>query len=193
MTKISLTDFPLKVELFDGSTLELRNSPIIGRKAIQDNYILNTSVGHLEGFNRNANIEQGTILYQASSDINLDATPPILGVSPTSIFDQDPLITLESFEERPYSMYSLQGLNPATGIPSINLSGAIFNSFPSASVLQVQGSVNPLGNFPDSGKVQLNNDVITYTGKTTNTLTGITRSNPSATHTAGDYMRTISV
>ncbi len=42
-------------------------------------------------------------------------------------------------------------------------------------------------------QVQLNNDVITYTGKTTNTLTGITRSNPSATHTAGDYMRTISV
>lgn len=193
MATISLTSFPIEVELENGTIVKVNNFTLSPRKSIQQNYITNNSVGFFQSYDDNSYVERGTITYQMSSDINLDSSPPVVGISSTSIFDQDPLITLETFYDRPYSTYTVSSLRDSFGIPSINLSGAKFSSFPTPSVLQVQGSSNPLQKFPTSGKVQLNNDVITYTGKTNTTLTGIVRSNPTATHQVGDYLRTISV
>lgn len=186
---------PFSVELNNGiDTIEVNNLETTSK--ISNNYITNVSVGYFETYENNALCEIGTIFYQMNDDINEDSVPPLVGISSSSIFDQDQLITLETFYERPKSTYTISNKRDSVGIPSINYSGAQFDSFPSGTVLQVIGSINPLGNFPSSGKVQLNNEVISYTGKTSNTLTGVLRAQDgtsSGTHSNGDYLRTISV
>lgn len=185
---------PFSVELNNGFEVKVNNLETTSK--ISDNYITNNSVGYFETYEKNSLCEIGTIFYQMVDDINQDFSPPLVGVTSTSIFDQDQLITLETFFERPKSTYTISNKRDSVGIPSVNYSGAIFDSFPSGSVLQVVGNINPLGNFPSSGKIQLNNEIISYSGKTSNTLTGILRGQDGttvATHTNGDYLRTITV
>ena len=190
---------PFEVELNNGFTVEVNN--LESTSKISENYITNNSVGYFETYDNNALCESGTIQYQMIADINGDASPPTVGISSTSIFDQDPLITLETFFERPKSTYTISNKRDSFGIPSINLSGATLDFFQNADtelVVQFSGlTPNPLGNFPTSGRLQLNKEVLSYTGITGGTtFTGVTRDVENTgpyTHTTGDYLRSVSV
>jgi hypothetical protein len=186
---------PLEVLLINDTIIGVQNldyySPLLAT------YTTGPNIGNWESFDLEHNCESGTITYQSIGNINNDSNPPLLFISPVSIFDQDPTLTLETFFARPKSIIDIKNLrrNGAV-IPSVNYSGALFSSFPSASVLQVQGSNNPLQKFPTSGKIIINKEVISYTGKTTNTLTGVSRAQDGSvlgTHNSGNYLRTISI
>ncbi len=186
---------PIEILLINDTTIGVQNldyySPLLAT------YTTGPTIGNWESFDLGHHCESGTIRYQSSGDINDDSIPPLLFISPVSIFDQDPTLTLETFFSRPKSTIDIRNTrrNGAV-IPSVNYSGALFSSFPSATVLQVQGSNNPLQKFPSSGKIILNKEVISYTGKTTNTLTGISRAQDGSvlgTHSSGNYLRTITI
>jgi hypothetical protein len=186
---------PIQVLLFDGTLIGVNNlyyySPIL------DTYTTGPSIGNWESFDLEHNCESGTIRFQSSKDINLDSNPPLLYISPVSIFDQDSTLTLETFFSRPKSIIDIKNTK-LTGIvlPSINLSGALFDTFTSPTILRVQGSNNPLQKFPSSGKILINKEVISYTGKTSNTLTGVIRAQDgtvSTTHASGSYLRTVTI
>lgn len=194
---------PVSVQLIDGTDLKVSNVQTTTRNdfnVVKNGSIPYVSVGFHEAYDRNAVCESGTITYQMVSDINGDASPPLVGISSTSIFDQDPLITFETYFDRPKNSQTSQRVSSSVGIPSINLSGATFDSFQSGDTeLVVQSSAstpNPLGNFPASGRLQLNKEVLEYTGRTATTFTGVSRDVESTgpyTHTAGDYLRSISI
>lgn len=194
MASISLNQ-PIEVLLEDDTLIRVNNLSTYSE--VLDTYAVGPTIGNWGIFDRNHHAESGTITIQASEDINGDGNPPLLFVTPNSIFDQDQTLTLETFYERPNSLIDINNVNRSgITIPSINYSGALFDAFPSSSVLRVQGSGNPLEKFPQSGKIIINKEVISYTGKTLNTLTGILRAQDGTsqiTHTGGDYLRTIAV
>jgi len=203
MATINLSS-PVAVQLISGADIEVRNvqtTSISDYNLIKTGSIPYVSVGFHEAYDRNALCESGTITYQMISDVNGDSNPPLVGISSTSIFDQDPLITLETYFDRPKNSQTSQKLSSSVGIPSINLSGATFDFFQAGDtelVVQFSGlTPNPLGNFPSSGKLQLNKEVLTYTGISGGTtFTGGSRDVESTgpyTHTAGDYLRSISI
>jgi len=203
MTSINFSA-PIEVELNSGLTTTVNNLLYQTRTLNKffNNYITSVSVGYFETYDRNALCEAGTINYQMVSDVNGDANPPLVGISSTSIFDQDPLITLETYFDRPYSTYTTQNKRTGgPGIPSINLSGAQFDRFQNANtelvVLSTATAPNPLGNFPPAGRLQLNKEVLSYTGITAgDTFTGVTRDIDGTgpyTHTSGDYLRSITI
>ena len=105
-------------------------------------------------------------------------------------------LTLNDFQQKVVTSYTLTGLYYNLGYPSIADSGAILNNTmtTTSTVLSVQNpsSANPLNKFPTSGYIRIGNELISYTGKTTTSLTGITRSvnGVSETHAVGDYLRT---
>lgn len=200
MSTISLTH-PTSVLLFNNTTLKVDNLAFTSK--IYPTYLNNISIGYFASFDINKFAEVGTITYQSSTDINGDSNPPILPVSAATYYDYSSAygtLTLETFYERPFSTYTINNERHSIAIPSVNLSGATFSSFTSGgTVLNVQTTVagsNPLQKFPTSGKILLNREIISYTGKTNTTLTGISRAQDGTTqgtHTAGDYLRTISL
>lgn len=194
MSSISLSQ-PIEVLLEDDTLIRVNN--LESYSEILDTYSTGPTIANWGSFDRNHNAESGTITFQSSSDINGDGNPPLLFVTPNSIFDQDQTLTLETFYERPDSIIDINNVNKSGAvIPSINYSGALFDTFVSSDVLRVQGTNNPLQKFPTSGKIILNNEVMSYQNKTTNTLTGVVRSQDGTsqqTHNSGDYLRTITV
>lgn len=200
MSTINLTN-PTEVQLANGTNIKVSN--LTTRSETYETYLNNLSIGYWSSFDTNKFAEVGTITYQSSSNINEDGVPPVLPVSAATYYDYATAygtLTLETFYERPFSSYTINNERFSIGIPSINLSAARFSSFTSGgTVLNVQTTVvgsNPLQKFPSSGKILLNKEVISYTGKTNTTLTGITRAQDGtvqATHNSGDYLRTISV
>lgn len=200
MSTISLTH-PTTVLLFDDTTIKVDN--LSSSSTVYETYLNNLSVGYFSSFDINKFAEVGTITYQSSSDINGDSNPPVLPVSAATYYDYSSAygtLTLETFYERPFSTYTINNERYSIAIPSVNLSGARFSSFTSGgTVLNVQTTTagsNPLQKFPSSGKVLLNKEVISYTGKTSTTLTGISRAQDGTTqgtHVSGDYLRTISL
>ena len=106
-------------------------------------------------------------------------------------------LILKDLEKQNNSSYLLSGVYYNAGYPSISESGAILNTnmtttSTSLSVQTVNGSSTTLSKFPSSGYIRIGNEVISYTGKTTVSLTGITRSVNGVveTHSVGDYLRT---
>lgn len=202
MTTINFSA-PIEIELNSGLTANVNNLLYQTRDLNNffNNYITSVSVGYFETYNRNAVCEAGTIQYQMVSDVNGDGSPPLVGISATSIFDQDSLITFETYFDRPYSTYTSQNKRTgAPGIPSINLSGAQFDRFQNANtelvVLSTALTPTPLENFPPTGRLQLNKEVVSYTGKSGDTFTGVTRDIDGTgpyTHTSGDYLRSITI
>lgn len=202
MATINLSS-PIAVQLISGAEIEVNNlqTSVNDYNVVKNTSIPYVSVGFHEAYDRNALCESGTITYQMVSDVNGDASPPLVGISSTSIFDQDPLITFETYFDRPKNSQTSQRVNSSVGIPSINLSGATFAFFQAGDtelVVQFSGlTPNPLGNFPSSGRLQLNKEVLTYTGISGGTtFTGVSRDVESTgpyTHTAGDYLRSISI
>lgn len=200
MSTISLSH-PVTVLLNDNTTIKVDN--LSSTSVIYDTYLNNLSIGYFTSFDINKFSEVGTITYQSSTDINGDNNPPVLPISTATYYDYSAAygtLTLETFYERPFSTYTINNERYSIAIPSINLSGAKFSSFTSGgTVLNVQttsvGS-NPLEKFPVSGKILINKEVISYTGKTNTSLTGILRAQDGTTqvtHTSGDYLRTISI
>lgn len=200
MSTISLNS-PTTVLLYNDTTIKVDN--LTTTSSTYKNYLNNLSIGYYSSFDINKFAEVGTITYQSSTDINGDSIPPLLPVSAATYYDYSTAygtLTLETFYERPFSTYTINNERYSIAIPSVNLSGALFSSFTSGgTVLNVQTTVagsNPLQKFPSSGKILINREVISYTGKTNTTLTGISRAQDGTvqgTHTSGDYLRTISV
>jgi len=187
---------PVKILLQDNTEITVTNQRAATKQARE--YGVTTSVGYNEIFDKNQLHEKGTITYQAISDINGDASPPVISISGNTIYDQDPITTLEDFATRQKSRLSVSNRNNSFGIPSINLSGALFDSIV-GSTLTVQQSVggsNPLEKFPTQGKIQINKEVISYTSKTTTTLDGISRAQDGTSveiHAPGDYLRSFTI
>ena len=122
---------PVSVQLIDGTDLKVSNVQTTTRKdfnTVRSGSIPYVSVGFHEAYDRNAVCESGTITYQMVSDINGDASPPLVGISSTSIFDQDPLITFETYFDRPKNSQTSQRVGSSVSVPSINLSGAQFDA-----------------------------------------------------------------
>ena len=102
-----------------------------------------------------------------------------------------PSLTIKDFEERPNSSITLGGAVFNLAIPSINSIGA-FVTF-SMSESQTTIFVQSTASFPTSGKLLIGNEVVSYTNKTSTSFTGVTRgvdNTISASHSAGDYLRT---
>ena len=106
-------------------------------------------------------------------------------------------LSLNDFQQVKFTSYISTGVYYNGGYPSISESGAILNTnmtttSTSLSVQTVNGSSTVLSKFPSSGYIRIGNEVISYTGKTTVSLTGITRSVNGVveTHSIGDYLRT---
>lgn len=200
MSKISL-NHPTEVLLFDDTIITVEN--LSTTSVIYETYLNNLSVGYFKSFDTNKFAEVGTIKFQSSNDINGDGNPPLLPVSAATYYDYSSsygTLTLETFFDRPFSTYTINNERYSIGIPSVNLSGATFSSFGSGeTIINVQTSSagsNPLEKFPSSGKILLNKEVISYTGKTNTSLTGISRAQDGTvqeSHSPGDYLRTISV
>lgn len=191
---------PVEIELFDTTIVVATNvRTSISENIVSKNYIQQNSVGYWETYNLNGIADVGTISYQMVSDINGDASPPVVPISSGCIFDQDPDLTFESFSERSNSAINQRNAQGLTGIPTTNFSGALLDNISGTSpnaVVTVQGSNNPLEKFPSSGKILLNREVLSYTSKTNTTLVGVTRGVDGSieeVHTNGDYLRTISL
>lgn len=106
-------------------------------------------------------------------------------------------LIIEDLEKRKNSSYLLSGAYYNAGYPSISESGAILNTnmtttSTSLNIQTVNGSSTTLSKFPPTGYIRIGKEVISYTGKSTVSLTGIIRSvnGVAETHSIGDYLRT---
>ena len=106
-------------------------------------------------------------------------------------------LIIEDLEKRKNSSYLLSGAYYNAGYPSISESGAILNTnmtttSTSLNIQTVNGSSTTLSKFPPTGYIRIGKEVISYTGKTATSLTGIIRSvnGVAETHSIGDYLRT---
>lgn len=102
-----------------------------------------------------------------------------------------PSLTIRDFEERSNSSITLSGAVFNLAIPSINSVGA-FIAF-SASDSQNTIFVLSTSKFPTSGKLLIGTEIVSYTGKTSTSFTGVVRGIDATTaqsHSAGSYLRT---
>lgn len=191
---------PVTIRLQDGSEIEVANLDYY-QNWLANRYSKSSppTIGNWNSFSKNANVEYGTITHQMTIDINGDGNPPVVPISPSCIFDQSSTLTLDTFTDRPYSTITRDNKPGGIAIPSINLSGAFFQSFPSPDILQVQSTTgNPIEKFPEQGKILINNEVISYNGKSTSSpwqLLNIVRqedNSPDGSPISGDYLITIS-
>lgn len=108
--------------------------------------------------------------------------------------------TLKDLENKNLSSYLISGVYYNAGYPSISESGAILNTNMTtiSTTLTVFASTinsSALSKLPSIGYIIIGKEVISYTGKTTTSLTGIVRSVNGVieTHSIGDYFRTINL
>jgi hypothetical protein len=115
-----------------------------------------------------------------------------------SISLAQPTLIIKDFEERPNSSITTSNIVFNLGLPSINSPGALIanNINSTQTFIEVQASAtNPkaLQYFPDSGKLIIGKEIVTYTAKTQTTFTGVVRGVDNTTaesHNAGDYLTT---
>jgi len=122
-----------------------------------------------------------------------------LGVSDASIDDQVlgtfdlryPFMTIEDFEVRKNSNFALSGDRFDSVVPSINEYATELSSdllLSETSIISVVGT----SGFPSSGKLYVGNEIISYTGKTSTTFTGLSRGQNGTNAqnwTSGQYIR----
>ncbi len=115
-----------------------------------------------------------------------------------------PTLTIEDFTRRALSKYTIGGETVKFGIPTITEFGALLDGdiTSSSSTINIKYSLplvdltaenNPIKNFPDSGKLLIGNEVVSYTGKTFTSFTGVIRGIDGTTaqsHLDDDYLRT---
>jgi hypothetical protein len=162
--------------------INIRYSPInvgFNLRTIENNAFLDTGVFDIDG---NGGSISGLISYYTS-------------VTPT--------LTIEDFERNSLSKYTIGGETIRFGVPSIQEFGALLdgpltntdttiNIRYSLDIADLTADNNPIKHFPNSGKLLVGNEVVSYTGKTFTTFTGVTRGIDGTTaqsHLDGDYLR----
>ena len=164
------------------NVVNIRYSPInvgFNLRTIENNAFLDTGVFDIDG---NGGSISGLISYYTS-------------VTPT--------LTIEDFERNSLSKYTIGGETIKFGVPSIQEFGALLdgpltnsdttiNIRYSLDIADLTADNNPIKHFPDSGKLLVGNEVVSYTGKTFTSFTGVTRGIDGTTaqsHLDGDYLR----
>jgi hypothetical protein len=158
----------------DGSTIEITNKSI-ERDSFYRAYNLGNAGHTITAFENLAFIDTGAL--------------PVSG-SISSITNAYPNLTIRDFEERRFSAITLTGEMFNLAGPSINEIGATLSSNITNSDITM--TISNASSLPSSGRIIINKEIIDYTSKSGNTLTGLTRGadNTIATsHTAGDYLR----
>jgi hypothetical protein len=170
------------ISLRGGSTVTVENAPISYDPSLTS-YTLSNAGNYISTLESWKFIDTGTIANGGTSlqDLELNYGP----------------LTLLDFQGIKYSAYITSGVYYNGGYPSICESGAVLNNnmTTTSTTITVQtsnGSTNPLGKFPSSGYVLIGTELVSYTGKTATTLTGIARSVNGivSSHSIGDYFRT---
>ena len=170
------------INLRGGSTFTVENAPISYDTGL-NSYTLSNAGNYISTLESWKFIDTGTIANGGTSlqDLELNYGP----------------LTLLDFQGIKYSAYITSGVYYNGGYPSICESGAVLNNnmTTTSTIITVQtsnGSTNPLGKFPSSGYVLIGTELVSYTGKTATTLTGIARSVNGivSSHSIGDYFRT---
>jgi hypothetical protein len=103
-----------------------------------------------------------------------------------------PTLTIKDFEERANSSFTMNGDIFRLAIPTINSVGTFLSSDVTTTQTTIQ--VTSTAGFPLSGILLLGKEMITYTGKTSVSFTGINRGAYNTTaleHFTGDYLRTL--
>ena len=95
--------------------------------------------------------------------------------------------TLKDFENTTSYAISLNYWN--YGYSSINEFGALLTN----DMTNISTSITILNtsSFPSSGKLLIGDEVVTYTGKTSTSFTGVVRGQNAQSHLTGDYLRTL--
>lgn len=108
-------------------------------------------------------------------------------------------LTLNDYENNTNSnsAYLISGAYFNAGYPSISESGAILNTNMTTTSTTLTANTttvgsSPLFKFPSNGYIRIGKELISYTGKTTNSLTGIVRSVNGIleSHSIGEYFIT---
>ena len=147
----------------------------ISKEEFYDSYNLGNAGFTLKSFENNVFINTGS--YGINGSIE-------------SLTNSYPSLSIKDFEERPNSSITLGGTTFNLAIPSINSAGSfiISNTNDQQIVIQVQSTRG----FPPQGKLLLGKEILTYTNKTSNTFTGVTRgvdNTIASSHSIGDYLR----
>jgi hypothetical protein len=160
-----------------------RNGTIVvvnNRPFIKEEYLNSYSLGNagftLKSFENNIFVNSGSFGINGSIE------------SLTLAF---PSLTIKDFERNSNSSITLTGDKFNIGIPSINSIGAFTTN--SVDVNQTTIEVQTTENFPESGKLLIGKEVISYANKTPNTFTEIVRGIDNTiptTHLLGEYLRT---
>jgi hypothetical protein len=170
------------VNLRGGSTINVENSSTLYDNSL-DSYTIVNAGNYISTLESWKFMDTGTI-----------------GNSGTSIQELElnyGSIVINDFQGIKYSAYTIAGVYYNGAYPSISESGAVLNNTmtttsTSITVQTSSGSTNPLNKFPSSGYALIGKEIISYTGKTASTLTGITRSVNGiiSSHSIGEYFRT---
>ena len=170
------------INLRGGSTFTVENAPISYDTGL-NSYTLSNAGNYISTLESWKFIDTGTIANGGTSLQDLELN-----------YGQ---LTLLDFQGIKYSAYITSGVYYNGGYPSICESGAVLNNnmTTTSTTITVQTSdvsTNPLGKFPSSGYVLIGTELVSYTGKTATTLTGIVRSVNGivSSHSIGDYFRT---
>jgi len=158
----------------NGSTVEVSNKNV-ERDAFYDAYNLGNAGYTITAFENNAFMNTGA--FDVSGSIE-------------SITYAYPNLTLNDFTQRKYSSITLTGEFFNLAIPSINDIGSRLST--SISNTSSSITISNASKFPSSGKILINKEIISYTTKNGNTLSGLTRGVDNtipASHSLNDYLR----
>jgi hypothetical protein len=103
-----------------------------------------------------------------------------------------PFMTIVDFEERKNSNFAISGDKFNLTFPSINEFGAILSS--DIDQFDTTIFVDGTSGFPNSGYLYIGNEIIFYSGKTSNSFTNITRevrNTAAQSHLEGSYIRSL--
>ncbi len=105
-----------------------------------------------------------------------------------------PNVTMRDIIERGNSAITLNNEIFNVGIPSINNIGTTLQNSITSSSDQIVMSIGTTNNFPNSGKIIINGEVIEYSSKSGNVLQNVTRgvdNTIASSHDAGDYLQSL--
>lgn len=158
----------------NGSTVEVMNKNV-ERLAFFEAYNLGNAGHTITAFENNIFLNTGALNVSGSIE---------------SITHSYPDLTINDFVERKYSAITLTGEYFNLAIPSINEIGTMLSS--NISDVSTSIVVNNASKFPSSGKILINKEIISYTTKNGNTLSGLTRGADNtipSSHNLNDYLR----
>ena len=101
-------------------------------------------------------------------------------------------MTIVDFKERKNSNFAISGDKFNLAFPSINEFGAILSS--DIDQFDTTIFVDGTSGFPNSGYLYIGNEIIFYSGKTSNSFTNITRevrNTAAQSHLEGSYIRSL--